>query len=215
MRMLLALMIVMVLAYGCASSKGKDGEEREFDLTYKVINAEYKSIPGWLTEPEGWAQLNDKADAKKFRYFVSTTDLIKNKRLCTKSAEAQAAAKIAGEITQFIKDSYAQTVSGDGDAEVETYMDETLAQEIQAFIVGARVHRTYWEERAYKEDMGAEADKTGYVCSALMKMSASTLQAAIKKAAKKVEGVTTDPESKEKVKKALDDVEKKFETIRG
>ncbi len=212
MKQILLLSLIIAMVYGCSSSKGKDGEEREFKKSYVVRNAKYARLPGWITEPQGWAKREDKKDSKKFRYYVSETEIIKNRRLCVKSAEAQATAAIAGELTQFIKNSFSQAMHGDPDSDVESYMDETLAQEIQSFIVGARVHRSYWEKRTYKEELGAEEDKTGYFCAALVKMKASVVKKAIKKALKRLEGVA-DTEAKEKVKDALDKVEKKFDNI--
>lgn len=206
------LFLVMAFNYGC-SSKGKDGEEREFKKDYVVVDAQYKSIPGWINEAEGWAKRNEKKDSRKFRYFVSTTGLIKNKRLCMKSAEAQAAALIAGEITQFVKNSYSQSVQGDEDEEVESYMEDTLAQEIQSFLVGARKARTYWEKRKYKEDLGAEENKTGLICSALMKMKKSTIKKAIKNAMKKLVGSVSNPESKSKAEAAGKAAAAKFDAL--
>ena len=208
-------MLIMVLSvvfnFGC-SSKGKDGEEREFKKSYAVTEAQYSAIPGWINEPQSWAERNDKKDHKKYRYFVSSSDLMSKRRLCMKSAEAQATAKIAGEITQFIKNTYAQSVQGDEDQDVTAYMEDTLAQEIQSFIVGARQHRTYWEHRAYKEELGAVDSKRGYICSALLKINRKTVKKAIDRAMKKLfSNQSANPESKQKVQDALKDVSKKFD----
>ncbi len=207
---LFLLSLLMVLNFGC-SSVGKDGDKREFKKDYVVVDAQYERYPGWVNEPQAWADKKDSKDFKKYRYFVSTSEITKNKRLCMKSAEAQTSAKIAGEITQFIKNTYGQSVQGDADDEVEQYLEDTLAQEIQSFLVGARQHRTYWEKRNYKTELGAEDDKSGYVCSALLKMERKTIKKAISRAMKKLFSSTANPESKGKVKKALKDVESKFD----
>ncbi len=203
------MVLVLIFIAGC-SSVGKDGEKRELKKEYIVVDAKYERYPGWINEPVVWASKNDKKH-RKYRYFVSTTGLIKNKRLCMKSAEAQANATIAGEISQFIKNSYAQSVQGNEGDDVEQYMEDTLAQEIQSFLVGAAVFRKYWEKRVYKVELGAEVEKRGLVCSALMKMKKKTIEKAINKAMKKLIDQVSNPESKKKVEAALDDVAKKFE----
>ncbi len=214
MRKLLAMFLVsgliLTLNYGC-SSKGKDGEEREFTKTYIVVDAEYPAIPGWLAEPQAWAAREDKADSANYRYFVSTSELAASKRLCQKSSEAQATAKIAGEITQFIKNSYAQSLQGAQDEQVTSYMEDTLAQEIQSFLVGVVQHRTYWEERKYTKELGADESKSGFICSALLKVEKETIKKSIERAMKKLfSSSTVNPDSKSKAEEALKDVEKKF-----
>lgn len=212
MKLLQVLMVLSLIFNVACSSKGKDGEKREFTKDYVVVDAKEERLPGWLNEPVAWAEKNDD-EFKKNHYFVSTTGLIENQRLCEKSAEAQAAAKIAGEIAQFIKNSYAQSVQGDSNDEVETYMEDTLAQEIQSFLVGAKLYRNYWEKRKYSEELGAEENKTGLICSALMKIEKSVLKNAIKNSQEKLMEQATNPESKKKVGEAIKDAEAKFDAI--
>ncbi|HLE09939.1 MAG: hypothetical protein A2504_02980 [Bdellovibrionales bacterium RIFOXYD12_FULL_39_22] len=208
--LVLVLGMVAAINVGC-SSKGKDGEERELLKQYTVVDAEYAALPGWIAEPQAWAEREDSDDYKTYRYFVSTSEMAASKRLCQKSSEAQAAAKIAGEITQFIKNSYAQSLQGAQDEEVTSYMEDTLAQEIQSFLVGVVQHRTYWEERKYTKELGASENKGGFVCSALLKVKKETIEKSIERAMKKLfSSVTTNPDSKTKAVEALKDVEKKF-----
>lgn len=208
------LVSAQILNFGCSTpgKDGNDGEDREFTKEFIVLDAQYSAVPGWLNEPQLWAKKHSD-DHKKFSYFVSTTGLIKNKRLCTKSAEVQATSKIAAQLTQFIKGSYAQSVQGDADSEVDQYMEETLAQEIQSFLVGAQQRRSYWEKRRYKVSLGAEADRVGLICSSLVRMKKSTIKDAMKRAIKKLKGSASNPESKEKVEKALQDVSEKFDKL--
>lgn len=219
MKKLFAIVLTLSIAliFGCSSTEEKEKaakkEVRKFQLDYILQNAKTPEVPSWINDPQAWARQFDKKDAKKFRYFVSTSEVIKNRRLCEKSADAQATAKIAGEITQFIKNSYTQAVQGDADEEVEQYMEDALAQEIQSFIIGANVYRTYWEKRWYKEGLGADEDKRGHVCSALVKIDSNTLKKAIKNAKKKIFANSSNPESKKKAEDALKDAEEKFDKL--
>lgn len=212
------LSLVLVVNYGCSSNATKEAQEekkptRTFQLDYILQGAKTAEVPEWINEPQIWAKKNDKRDAKKFRYFVSTSEVIKNRRLCTKSAQVQATAAIASEITQFIKNSYGQSMHGEPNDDAEQYIEETLAQEVQSFLVGARIHRNYWEKRAYKTSLGAEEDRTGYVCSALVKMDRATIKKAIKRAQKKLLGNVRDTEAKKQVNDALKDASDKFDKL--
>lgn len=210
---LMSLLALLVMAVGCgSSSKDKEPEPREFERPYKVVDAKTGVIPLWINEPQEWASKNDKTDAKDHRYFVYDTELKNSRQIACQIAKARATGSIASEITQFIKQSLGQSAQGDPtdtDERLEEYVESTLAQEVQSFVVGAKVHRTYWEMRKYTVELGAERNKQGYVCSALVKISKDSLARAIRRAQKKIEGVA-NVETKENVKQALKDVEDKF-----
>ncbi len=212
---LLVLSLLMGLAVSCSSNKKevvKEPPAREFKPTYIVRDASNPRVPEWITEPQAWSKKEDSGDAKDFRYFASEiTELEKNKRLCLKSAEARATARIASEIVQFIKNSYAE--STESDSEEFVTKTDTLAQEIQSFVTGAIVHRTYWEQRSYKQELGADEDATGFVCSALVKINRKTVEKAVERAAKKIVGELENAEIKENAKKALKDAAKKFDEL--
>ncbi len=201
------LAALLSLVSSCGSSS-KEKEVRTFDKDYKVVDASEKSIPDWIDTPE---KGESESKAKGNRYFVNESANIQ-KRLCIKSAEARATSRIASEIAQFMKNSYAEATQ-DGEDEVTSYMQEQLAQEAQSFIVGASVVSTYWEKRAYKEDMGADANKTEYNCFALVRMSKKNLEKAVNKSRAKLVDGLEDPEVKKKTNTALEDVASKFSSL--
>lgn len=197
----------------CASAKKEakpvqQNEGRVFQVDYVIQGASSREIPKWIEKPLKGDKLKQR---KKHRYFVSES-ANKNKRLCLKSAEARATARIASEIAQFVKNTYGESTQG-GDADVTEYMEESLAQEAQSFIVGARVHKTYWEKRRYKEALGAEEDETKFTCFALIKMSKKLVKKAIDKSTAKLYGDIEDPEVKKSTRKILKDVGDAFNKL--
>lgn len=217
MRKILIVTLVLTLfaLLGCSSGEKKK-EERVFQKDYKLLDAQYGTIPSWMNDPEGWAKSNDAKDANDFRYFVYDTEPKRRRDIACQLAKAKASGSIAQEITQFIKQSFGQSVQGDptdNDSRLNEYVESTLAQEVQSFIVGAQVHRTYWEKRAYKVELGAEENTVGYTCAALIKMSKASVKRAISRAQKRLEGVAVDPETKENVKNALKDAGDKFNQL--
>ncbi len=204
------MLAATVALVGCASSKSEQkSEERTFKKDYVLMDASQKKLPNWIQKPSK----GDKSKArKKNRYFVNESAHT-NKRLCMRSAEARATARIAQEIAQFMKNSYAEATQGGADEDVTEYMQEQLATESQAFIVGSSVLKTYWELRGYKEALGAEEDMKKYNCFALVKMSKKSLEKAVKKSRAKLLGEIEDPEVKKKTDKALDHVADKFNKL--
>jgi hypothetical protein len=92
-------------------------------------------------------------------------------------------------------------------------MEEQLAQESQSFIVGAKTHKTFWEKRKYKEELGAEEDKTEFNCYALVKMTKKDVEEAVKRSRKKLLENLEDPEVKKKAEKALAGAEQAFANL--
>lgn len=211
MKMLTVTMLLSALTLvGCASKKTEKKEEgRSFQKDYVLMDASEKELPKWIKKPSK----GDKSkERKKNRYFVNESSAT-NKRLCMRSAETRATARIAQEIAQFIKNSYAEATQGGADEDVTEYMQEQLATESQAFVVGASVLKTYWELRGYKEALGAEEDMKKYNCFALVKMSKKNLEKAVKRSRAKLLGEIEDPEVKKKTDKALEAVENKFNEL--
>lgn len=210
---ILMTMALLGLFVSCGSSD-KNQAPREFTHTYKIVGAKTAEMPEWINEPQEWAE--DKLDNyKEYRLFVYDTEPKNSRAIACKIAKANANANIAAEITQFIKQSLATSSNGDPtdmDEKLDEFVETTLAQEVQSFIVGASVHRTYWEQRAYKKEMGADRDYKGYTCAALVKMKKTNLDRAIKRAQRKIEGVA-NPEVKQNVKQALKDVADKFNAL--
>jgi hypothetical protein len=214
MKKLLSLVMVAALVASCGSSKKAEApkkEERKIQIDYKLQG----TSTGKSTPPE-WIQNPPKGDKskerKKNRYFVNESQHA-SKRLAVRSAEARATARIAQEIAQFMKNTFAEATQGGEGEDVTEYMQEQLAQEAQTFIVGARVIKTYWEKRKYLESMGADEDKTVYTAFALVKMSKKDLEKAVQRSRAKLLGEIEDPEVKKKTNKILQDVDDAFAKV--
>ncbi len=210
----LVMLLSLVSFVGCGSKEKKEvvkvvepSVQTQPDFIIQEMSA--KNYPKWIKSP-------DKGDKSKFRkknrYFVNSSEHA-SKRLCLKSAEARATAHVAGEIAQFIKNTYAEATQGGGDEDVSEYMQEQLAQETQAFVVGSRVLRTFWEKRFYKEELGAEEDKRIFSCFALVRISKKNLAKAVKAAQAKLLNGIEDPEVKKKTDKIIGDVAEAFNKV--
>jgi hypothetical protein len=213
MKKLLSLVLLMSLV-SCGSTPEIEKEieknpDRELTKDYILMNASNKSLPTWIATPSQ----GDRAKLRvKNRYFVNEA-AHKSKRLCNRSASARATAKIAQEIAQFMKNTYSEASQGGGDEEVSEYMQEQLATESQAFIVGSSVLQTYWEKRSYQQKLGADEDVKTFNCFALVKMSKKNLEKAVQKSRAKLLNGIANPEVKNKTNKALNMVEKKFSDL--
>lgn len=209
MKKILTTMLISVFVVGCGSAQKENvvvkDNGREFKKDYDLVEASSAKFPRWVDKPS-------RGDSSKLRkanrYFVSES-ANSNKRLCLRSAQARATARISAEIAQFIKNTYSEaTQNGEDDA--SEYMQEQLAQEAQSFVIGAKVLKTYWERRSYKESLGAEENKSEFNCYALVKMDKKDLAKAISRSKSKLLGELEDPEVKQKAEKILEDVSKKF-----
>jgi len=213
MKSIVFLFTVMLLLNSCGSQKAEEATppptpERDFKLDYVLVDASEGDRPKWLLNPH----VADNGDDRgKFRYFVSDASH-SNKRLSMKSAQARANARVAGEITQFIKNTYSEATQGTDD-DVTTYMQEQLTQEIQSFVVGAQTKRTYWEKRRYKKELGAMKNMDRYTSYALVRMKKEDLSKMIAMARKKILRSIEAPEVKKKTERAIRDVEDKFNAL--
>ncbi len=200
----IVLVVFSMVFVGCSST-------RTLKKDYDLINASSKRFPDWVAKP---ASADSAKNQKNYRYFVSESNG-KNKRLCLRSAGARASARIAREIVQFIKNTYAEATQGGEDEEISEYSQEQLAQETQTFVVGARTMKTYWEKRRYKIELGAAKNEVKYACFALVKMSKRNLEKAVRHSRAKFLRSVVDPEVKKKVEKATAKVEKEFSKLNG
>ena len=89
-------------------------------------------------------------------------------------------------------------------------MENTLAEKVQSMIHGASVVKTYWEQREYKKSLGAKEDFKAFTCAVLLRMESDRLKKAVDEAASFVAKKVEDPEAKENVKKALQNVSDNF-----
>ncbi len=199
--------LTVALTVSACSSSPKQNPERDFEgPVFQLMDASSKRLPLWIETPEE----GDKAkNREENRYFVSESSH-SNKRLCTRSAEARATTKIAQEVAQFIKNSYAEATQGAPDEEVSEYMQEQLAQETQSFLVGAGVIQNYWEQRRYKKELGADEDEVKFQCYALVRISKKSLSKAMAAARAKLLNNVEDSEVKSKTEDIIEDAEKAF-----
>jgi len=109
-----------------------------------------------------------------------------------------------------MKNTYSEAEQNGADEDVADYMQEQLATESQAFIVGAKVHKTYWEKRGYKESLGADENEKKFHCHALVKMNKKAVKRAVASSRAKLLGDIEDPEVKKKAERALKDISNKF-----
>lgn len=219
MKLMLGMSMILSLnLVGCSSVKKSEMTEDQVAKREEVIEVEKPDYviletnqptrPAWILDP---ILGDDVGERKKHRYFVNESKNV-NQRLCTRSAEARASSQIAREIAQFLKNSYTEATQNENDEATE-HMEEQLAQESQAFIVGSQTHKTFWEKRRYKEELGATEDKTEYNCFALLKMPKKELEKAVKNSRKKLIENIRDPEVKQKAEKALASAESAFSDL--
>lgn len=210
----LTMLVTLLGLASCGSSKPKADAEiieplepaRTAKKDYEVLDFSDASTPTWVKHP---SQIDPEDERSKNRYFISEASHT-DQRLCIKSSEVRATARIASEIAQFMKNSYSEATQGGGDEKVSEYMQEQLAQDAESFLVGAQVSKTYWEKRKYQEKLGAPEDKTKFYCYSLVKMDKKQLETAIKKSSDKLLSGVKNPEVKKKTEKILKEVGNKF-----
>lgn len=206
---IVAMTIGLFTSCGSSEKKENKPEERKFQKDYVLIEASSSIRPTWIDNP---SEVEGAKGKKKYRYFLDESEG-QSKRLCLRSAGARANARVAREIAQFIKNTYAEATQGGEDEDVSEYMQEQLAQETQTFIVGAQTLRTYWEKRRFKVELGAPEDETKYSCYALVKMPKKNLEKAIRNSTAKLLKSIQDPEVKQKTENAISKVEEKFNEL--
>lgn len=187
---------------------------RSFKRDYEVVDASHKEIPEWINEPEEWAEDEDEDEYEKNRYYTYTTEPKSSRETACEIAKARAGSAVAGEISQFIKQSFATSTHGDPsatDSDLSQYVEDNLAKEVQTFVVGAKVKRTYWEKRRFLKEKGAKKDYEGYTCSALLEVSKDNLDIAFNRANQKLSEKAGSSEAKAKVSKILEQAQKDFQ----
>ncbi len=212
---LASVFTLSLLLASCGSSDKREeatappAPDKDFKMEYVLTDASEGDRPDWILTPQ---KADGEERSKKYRYFVSEAQN-SSKRLCMKSSQARGTSQVAGEITQFIKNTYSEATQGSEDEDVTQYMQEQLTQEIQSFIVGARVGRKYWEQRKYMKEMGATRDYKIYNCYSLVQIEKENLNKMIRMARQKILASISDSEVKAKTKKAIKDVESKFDQL--
>ena len=189
----------------------------EIKKEYEVRDASSNFRPGWIEDAEVWAKQNEK-DLDKNRFFSFETEPKVVRSAACDIAKANARADIAGEITTFIEKTLATTQEGNASIDLNApklsplkeYMENTLAEKIQSIIHGASVVKTYWEQREYKKNLGAKEDFKAFTCAVLIRIESDRLKKSVEEAASFVAKKVEDPEARENVKKALQNVSENF-----
>ncbi len=211
---------MLVVQVGCSSSKKSEDEDilnepevkHEFKLDYEVIEASETVVPKWIKKP---SMVDSEEKRKNYTYYINESENV-NLRLCEKSAVARAASHIGGEISQFLKNTYTEGVSGGSRGEVvdevSTYADEKLTQDIEANIFGATLVKKYWEKRVLKSDDDKEGKKdVKYKCYSVLRMSLKDTEKAIELAKNKLMNAQKTFEAKNQVETLLKGAGKKFQ----
>ncbi len=216
---LLPFLAILALASACASKKKiKEVDYSEtISRDYVVKESATNGVrPGWIEDAEGWAT-QENMDTKKFRFFSFETEPKVNREIACNLAQANARSVIAAEITTFIQKSLAESTEGSAAIDANNpktqpmrdYVSNTLSERIQSLVHGAGVIKTYWEKRSYQKSLGAKKDYFGFTCAALIRMETERLRTAIEKASEDLVE-KADPEVKENVKKALQNLDEEF-----
>lgn len=215
---LLSLLLILSLGVACSSKKKvKDVDNSEtISRDYEVRDASSTTRPGWIEDAEAWTE-QEKMETEKYRYFSFETEPKVNREIACNLAKANVRADIAGEITTFIQKSLASSQEGQSAIDANNpktqpmreYVSNTLSERVQSLINGAAVIKTYWEKRNYQIKMGAKKDYIGFTCASLVRMETSRLKAAIDKASEDLVE-KADPEMKDNVKKALENLDEDF-----
>ena len=217
---LMSLMIALSLLGAACSSKKKVKDidnSATISRDFEVKNASSTTRPGWIEDASVWVE-QENMDVTKYRYFSFETEPKVNREIACNLAKANVRADIASEITTFIQKSLAASEEGSPAIDpnnpktvaMREFVSNTLAERVQSMIHGAAVIKTYWEKRNYLQKMGSKKDYVGFTCASLIRMDSARLKAAIEKASEDIVSKTDDAETKENVKKALDQVDEDF-----
>lgn len=216
---LMSILIVLSLGVACSSKKKvKDVDNSDtISRDYEVKDASSETRPGWIEDAEVWVE-QEKMDTQKYRYFSFETEPKVNREIACNLAKANVRADIAGEITTFIQKTLAASQEGSTaidannpkTAPMREFVSNTLAEKVQSLINGAAVIKTYWEKRNYTQSMGAKKDFVGFTCATLVRMESERLKSAINKASEDIVKKADDPDTKENVKKALENIDQDF-----
>jgi len=224
MKNILIVVSLLILVSSCSSKPEKvlpkgpeETKNDEIQKEYVVTDSISKTRPGWIEDSELWARSKG-FDIKSYRYFSFETEPKVSRSIACNLAKANARADIASEISTFIDKQLGSSEEGSAGIDennpnvqaLRQFVENTLAEKIQALIHGASVKKSYWEKRKYKEDLGAKRDFTAYTCGVLIRMSSKRLKKAIDEAANHVVKQVDDPETKENVKKALANISENF-----
>jgi hypothetical protein len=139
----LILLLTLLTMVGCSS--------RKLERDYKVVDASSQDVPEWVEDLDEWLD-DEEDDFKKNRYYIYTTEAKNSRSTACEIAKARSASSVAAEISTFIKQSLAQSKYGDPtktNKKLEEYVQDDLAKEVQAFIVGAQNYKEYHQSNEH------------------------------------------------------------------
>lgn len=187
---------------------------RKLERDYKVVDASSQEIPEWVEDLDEWLD-DEEDDFKKHRYYIYTTEAKNSRSTACEIAKARSASNVAGEVSTFIKQSLAQSRHGDPtktNGKLAEYIQDDLAKEVQAFIVGAQNYKVYWEKRRFLKEQGAKKDWDGFVCTSLVKISKSNLKKAFKRSEEAL-SAKVDVKAKEQVQKIMQEAAEAYTKV--
>lgn len=215
----LSVLMILSLGVSCSSKrKVKDVDNTKTIVKdYDVRDSSSNIRPGWIEDAEIWA-MQESMNTDKYRFFSYETEPKVSRDIACNLAQANTRATIAGEITTFIQRSLAASTEGQSAIDpnnpdtkpVREYISTTLSERVQSLIHGAAVIKTYWEKRNYSAKLGAKKDYVAFTCATLIRMDAARLNTAIEKASEEIVKSVTNDETKENVKKALENLGEDF-----
>ena len=219
MKLIPLMLALSLLGAACSSKKTvKDVDNtKTIARDFEVRDASSTTRPGWIEDAMVWVE-QENMDTKTYRYFAFETEPKVNREIACNLAKANARVDIASEITTFIQKSLASSEEGAPAIDpnnpktqpMREFVSNTLAERVQSLIHGAAVIKTYWEKRNYIKAKGAKKDYIGFTCATLVRMDKERLKAAIEKASEDIVSKADDAETKENVKKALDQIDEDF-----
>ena len=214
-------LLLLVLVSCSSKRKVKEVDNTEtIKKDFVVTDASSNFRPAWIEDVAQWSEQENKD--KKFRYFAFETEPKVNREIACNLAKANIKSDIAGEIVTFIQKHLAASQEGQAAIDpnnpktqpMREFVENTLAEKVQALINGASISKTYWEKRSFSQKLGAKKDYTGFTCAALIRMEESRLKAAIDKASEDVVQAADDADTKANVKKALENIDDAFTKAR-
>lgn len=223
-KILTSVFLLSLVACSNSSKKGEvpdrpleDVKHTEIKKEYEVRDSSSNFRPGWIEDAEVWAKQNEKGIDKN-RFFSYETEPKVTRGVACDIAKANTRLDIASEITTFIEKTLGTSQEGNASVDLNSpklsplkeYMENTMAEKVQSLVHGAAVVKTYWEQREYKKSLGAKEDFKAYTCAILIRMDAERLKKSVDEAASFVAKKVEDPEARENVKKALQNISDNF-----
>jgi hypothetical protein len=201
----ISLALISLILASCSS--------RKLQKDYVVVDSSHQDIPEWVEDLDEWIDDNDE-DKKKHRYYTYTTDPKNDRQISCELADARAAQQVAQEVSTYINQNLASTISGDPKAKKEKldqYVEETLVKKVKANLVGVRTIKTYWEKRRFQKDLGAKKNMDAYTCTKLIRVPKKNVKKLFSLAFQKLEQKTkTNKELQAKLKAAMEKAEKEY-----